>query len=270
MPSAISATAPPNLDEEAQRKLASLGYVASSVAPVVRADAPRPADMTALFPLLDRASRLFTAGRYREVIPVLEQILAKDPQNLDAWLRLATSYSSLGENAQAVESFGRAGAIAPASQDVRTYLALHYARTTEWERAIPLLEQIVTETPDRATAVEALAALQIRKGQAAMDQGRTADALAAFERGRALQPAQFGHDLEIGVLYLALRRFDDARTALDRALAARPDDPMALFKRAQVSVLLREPDAAARIARARDKADATTAPLIARERLFKF
>ena len=33
---------------------------------------------------------------------------------------------------------------------------------------------------------------------------------------------------------------------------------MALFKRAQVSVLLNEPDAAARIARARRGADATT------------
>ena len=43
---------------------------------------------------------------------------------------------------------------------------------------------------------------------------------------------------------------------------------MALFKRAQVSVLLNEPDKAARIALARQKADATTKELIARERLF--
>jgi len=44
---------------------------------------------------------------------------------------------------------------------------------------------------------------------------------------------------------------------------------MALFKRAQVSVLLHEPDAPARIALAREKADATTRMLIERERLFK-
>jgi hypothetical protein len=43
---------------------------------------------------------------------------------------------------------------------------------------------------------------------------------------------------------------------------------MALFKRAQVSVLLGEPDQAARIERARQKADSTTRELIARERLF--
>ena len=70
------------------------------------------------------------------------------------------------------------------------------------------------------------------------------------------------------MLYLDARRFEDARTALDRAPDGDADDPMALFKRAQVSVLLEEPDAAARIAAARQKADATTRPLIARERLF--
>ena len=44
---------------------------------------------------------------------------------------------------------------------------------------------------------------------------------------------------------------------------------MALFKRAQVSVLLHEPDAPARIAAARAHANAITGPLIARERLFQ-
>jgi hypothetical protein len=44
---------------------------------------------------------------------------------------------------------------------------------------------------------------------------------------------------------------------------------MALFKRAQVSVLLKEPDSARRIQLARDKADATTRALIGAEKLFK-
>src|SRR5260221_5227988 len=102
-----------------------------------------------------------------------------------------------------------------------------------------------------------------------MDAGQTGAAIAALERARALQPAAFRNDLELGVLYRAARRFEDARTALDRALAAKPDDPMALFKRAQVSMLMNEPDRAARLALARQKADATTAALIARERLFR-
>ena len=42
---------------------------------------------------------------------------------------------------------------------------------------------------------------------------------------------------------------------------------MALFKRAQVSVLLNEPDRAVQIDLARRRADATTRPLIASEKL---
>lgn len=267
-PSPDAARAPATLDEDAKRRLAALGYVSASAAPVVRRDAPRPADMTALFPLIDRASALFAAGDYRQAVPVLDQIVAKDPNNLDATLRLASAYSSLGDNTRALETFRKAAAIAPKSQDVRTYLALHYARTPEWSRAVPLLEQIVSESPDRLTAVEALASLKIREGQDAMERGQTAEAITAFERARQLSPAAFRNDLDLGVLYLAARRFEAAKAALDRVLATRPDDAMALFKRAQVSVLLKEPDAPARIALAKKRADAVTRPLVDRERLF--
>jgi tetratricopeptide (TPR) repeat protein len=269
VPSPDAARPPGTLDEDARRRLASLGYIGSSAAPVVRKDAPRPADMMPLLAKLERASGLFAAGQYAESIPLFEGVLAADPYNLDAALRLATAHSSLGHEQKALDFFQRAAAIAPKSQDVRTYLALHYARTKDWERAVPLLEQVVTESPDRATAVEALASLRARQGQQAMDAGRTADAIAAFERARALQPDAFKNDLELGVLYLAARRYEDAKTALDRTLSTHPNDAMTLFKRAQVSVLLKEPDRLERIATARKNADATTRPLIERERLFR-
>ena len=71
----------------------------------------------------------------------------------------------------------------------------------------------------------------------------------------------------------ALRHFDRQRrhvtAALDRVAASHREYPMALFKRAQVSVLLNEPDRAARIQLARRHADAITRPLIERERMFR-
>lgn len=269
VPSPDTARAPAALDDDAKRRLASLGYVSAGSAPVVRKDAPRPADMTGLLASIDQASGLFASGQYAKAIPLLEHILAVDPYNVDAALRLATSHSSLGHEAQAMDAFRKAAAMAPSSQDVRHYLALHYARTKEWARAVPLLEQIVAETPDRLTAVEALATLKARQGTLAMEAGETADAIAAFERARALSPASFTHDLDLGALYLAARRYEDARRALDRVPPSHPEYPMALFKRAQVSVLLGEPDRNARIALARRKADETTRALIERERLFK-
>jgi choline-sulfatase len=296
VPSPASSRPPENLDDTAKRALASLGYVSATAAPEVRKNAPRPADMTALMELIEKASGLFVAEQYAKAIPLLEQILRADPFNLDAALRLATAHSSLGHDAAALEMFKRAAAISPSSPDVRTYLALHYARGPQWQQAVPLLEQIVAESPERLPALEGLARVRERQGrmedavalrekvyalreptpaesselgELEMGLGRTAPAIAAFERARAANATGFTHDFELGLLYLDARRFTDARDAFDRVPPTHPDQAMLLFKRAQVSVLLNEPDRAARIDRARQKADAVTRPLIARERLFK-
>jgi len=285
-----------SLSEDERRKLASLGYVSAGARPAVRQDAPRPADMVPIFGALDEASDLFVREEYARVIPLLNRILAKDDHNLDAALRLATAHSMLGHEAQAQAAFDKAAQIAPGSQDVQTYLALHYAHGKDWQRAAPLLERVLSETPDRLPAIEALAVIRERQGripealalreriyamrapspaelarlgELAMSLGRTPLALESFEKARAAQGPAFAHDLELGVLYLAERRFTAARDALDRIPPSDPQYPMALFKRAQVSVLLNEPDQAARIAAARQHADAVTRPLIERERLFQ-
>jgi tetratricopeptide (TPR) repeat protein len=295
IPSASAAPAPDALGDDARRKLASLGYVGGGAAPAVRKDAPRPADMTRLFDVLERASDLFVREEYARAVPLLEQIQEQDPYNLDAVLRLATAHSALGHPAWAEQALAKAEEIAPRSPDVRAYRALHYARGKEWPRAGVLLERVVAESPQRLPALEALARIRerqgrtgeaadlwqrvyalrsstapeaVRLGQLAMSAERTALAIESFEKARAAQGAAFGHDLELGVLYLDARRLAEARDALDRVPPAHPAYAMALFKRAQVSVLLHEPDERGRIAAARRGADATTRPLIERERLF--
>jgi tetratricopeptide (TPR) repeat protein len=296
VPSLVPSRDGESLGDEERQKLASLGYVSAEVAPVSRKDAPRPADMTRLFGALERASFLFVRGEYARAIPLLERIRAGDPGNLDAVLRLATAHAALGHEKQALALFAEAAEIAPGSSDVRTYLALHYARGNEWRRAVPLLEQALAENPDRLPVLEGLAAVREREGRIddalslrqrihalrdpspgelvhlgrmAMGAQRTPLAIESFERARGLLEGAFRNHLELGVLYLAARRLPEAREALDRVPPTHPDYPMALFKRAQVSVLLREPDQAARIERARARADATTRELIARERLFR-
>jgi choline-sulfatase len=296
VPSMTEAASGAALDAEARRQLASLGYVTADVKPIVRKDAPRPRDMTQLFPIFDKASAAFEHEQYAAALPLLETILRDDPHNLSAALKLAAAHSALDQDDAARAAFARAEAIAPQSPDVRNYLALHLAKTNDWQRAVPMLEQVLAESPDRVPALEALAALRERQrdfvdalrlrrrihalktpsaaelahqAELAMTVGETAEAIAAFEQVRTMQGARFNNDLELGVLYLAARNFDAARIALDRSLARYPDEPIALFKRAQVSVLLGESDRAARIARAKEHADVTTRPMIARERLFQ-
>jgi len=296
VPSLAAAASQAPMDAEAREKLASLGYVSATSAPAVRRDAPRPVDMVHILPLLEQASGLFVQERYAQVIPVLRRILAADPNHLDATMRLATAHSALGQEAQALDAFRRASSLAPDSPDVKLYLALHYAKGARWAQAVPLLEGVLATQPERLPALETLARLReregraadslvllrrvfdlrpptpaeaVRFGQLAMSQQQTDQAIWGFERARQAQGASFAHDLELGVLYQSVRRVDEARQALDRIPSSHPDYPMVLFKRAQVSVLLNEPDRAARIDAARRGADATTRALIANERLFR-
>jgi len=80
---------------------------------------------------------------------------------------------------------------------------------------------------------------------------------------------QFTFHLELGILYMAARRFKEAASSLDRVSRQHPAYPMALYKRAQTSVLLRENDREQRVRQAWVRADATTRPLIEAESLFQ-
>jgi len=286
------------LDDEARRKLASLGYAAAAAPaarPVLRPDAPSPREMTHLFDDLDRGSGLFVRGEYVAAIPVFERVLAADPGNPAALLRLAVAHSTLGHDARAESYFARLAEIDPDSPDLRHYRAMHLLRAGRPGEAAPLFESVLAETPARLPALDGLARVResqgrladaadllaraavldddpatlVRLGALRMALGDTPAALAAFERARARQGPAFRHHLELGVLYLAARRLDAARDALDRVDPSHPAYPMALFKRAQVAVLLGEPDREMRIEAARDGADAVTRPLIESERLFR-
>lgn len=296
VPSPAAAVSPENLSDEERRQLASLGYVSSAARPTIRKDAPRPRDMTHLFRDLDQASGLFVSEEYERAIPLFERVLEHDPENLGVVVQLAAAHSVLGHEKQALAAFERARQIAPDSADVRHYLALHYVRSGDWTRAAPLLERDLADNPRRLATLEALATVRerqgrveealalrqkihgmrtpsaaelVRTGELAMSLGKTPLALTSLEQARERQGDDFRHDLELGVLYLEMRRFDEARKTLDRVPSSHPGYPMALFKRAQVSVLLGEPDRASRIERAREHADATTSALIERERLFR-
>jgi tetratricopeptide (TPR) repeat protein len=296
VPSPETARAPAALSAADRQALASLGYVSATAAPVVRKNAPRPVDMVQLFGALEEASTLFVQAKYAQLIPRLEQILAQDRYNLDATLRLATAHSALGHEAEAMAAFRRAGELAPHSDDVRMYLALHDARGKDWVQAVPALERIVAASPERLPAVEGLALLRVRQGrlndavgllrsayqlraptapelarlgEMAMEAGETDAAIDAFERARATQGQGFARDLELGLLYMDARRLDDARAAFDRVPRTHRDYPIVLFKRAQLSVLLQEPDQARRIEAARRGADARTRGLVAGEKLFR-
>jgi tetratricopeptide (TPR) repeat protein len=284
-----------NLDPEVSEKLASLGYFGSSGRPVLREDAPNPREMTHLFHGLDLGASRFVAREYESAILVYSRVLEADPENFAVVLGLAVAHSLLGEESEALGYFDRAREIDAFSIDLRHYQAMHHLRNREWDLARPLFESVLVEMPERLPALEGLAQIYTRQGQLEdavsllekittikdspglelarlgelrMAKGETAAAIRAFESSRDLLGRDFAFHLELGVLYLADSRLVQAAASLDRVSASHPGFSMALFKRAQVSVLLSEPDRVERVRRAWAEADEATRPLIENEQLF--
>jgi tetratricopeptide (TPR) repeat protein len=113
------------------------------------------------------------------------------------------------------------------------------------------------------------AAEWIRLGEIEMALTDTPAAIRAFEEARSLQGAAFDRYLELGVCYLALHDYSAAAEALDLVPQGDPGYSMALFKRAQVSVLLGEPGWRERVRFAYDRADPDIRRLIENEPLFQ-
>ena len=284
------------LSQDALDKLASLGYVGSSGSARIRDDAPNPRDMVHLFHDMDIGAGLFIRQDYAAAIPVFTRILEADPHNFMAALRLAVAYSVTGDEVQAQKLFDRARAIDPSSTDLRHYQAMHYMKRKQWDLAQPLFESVLAESPDRIPAIAGLAkvyssqgefnqAMRLlmrivkikdspglewaRIGELRMALRDTKGAIRAFEISRKMLGDQFTSHFELGVLYMADRRFKEAASSLDSVSSQDQDYAMALFKRAQASVLLREKDSEQRVRQAWLKADKTTRPLIETEQLFR-
>lgn len=284
------------LSQETLDKLASLGYVGSSGSSRVRDDAPNPRDMTHLFHDMDIGAGLFIRKDYPAAIPVFTRILEADPYNFMAALRLAVAYSVTDDAVQAQVYFDRARALDPTSVDLRQYQAMHYMKNQQWDLAGPLFESVLAESPNRIPALTGLATVYKRQGelnkailtlqkiirikdspglewarigQLRMTLRDTKGAIRAFETARTMLGDQFRFHLELGILYMADQRFKEAAISLDRVSRLHPAYAMALFKRAQASVLMGESDREVRVRQAWQQADQTTRPLIENERLFR-
>lgn len=284
------------LSQDALDKLASLGYVGSSGTSKIRDDAPNPKDMVHLFHDMDLGAGHFIREEYAAAIPVFTRILEADPYNFMAALRLAVAYSVTGNEAQAQKLFDRAKTIDPSSIDLRHYQAMHYMKNRQWDLARPLFESVLAESPDRIPALAGLAKVYssqgelelalrqldrivkikdspgvewARIGQLRMSLRDTRGAIRAFEIAQKMLGDQFIFHMELGVLYMADRRFDEAASSLDKVTRQHPAYAMALFKRAQTSVLLGEADRQQRVRQAWQQSDKTTRPLIEADPLFR-
>ena len=115
------------MDRETLEKLASLGYVGAGAEPAAdgsQAPRPDPKDMVAVFNRLRQANSAVRDRRFAEALPILREVLSKDPRNAFAQLVLGSAHMGMGEYREAIAQYRdlpRAGA----DQRLRASVAVH-------------------------------------------------------------------------------------------------------------------------------------------------
>lgn len=98
-------------------------------------DTAKPAD-----PTYDAARQLVEEGNYAEAIPLLEQVVAKNPKHADALNYLGYSNRQLGNNDAALAHYQAALAIEPRHRGANEYLGELYLTLGDLPKAEERLE----------------------------------------------------------------------------------------------------------------------------------
>lgn len=164
---------------------------------------------------LARARVLYMSGRYDPAIAVLAQVTQYDPQNRQAWWRLAEVYRTVQLPVEAIAALEQVVVIAPADSQALYLLDDYYRWFQLTDKAVATLDAIVDLFPSDYNSFERLVDLHLRTGDS--------DAAARVLRRMAtIFPDREGALEDLAFVYLSQR--DGRAVALFEELYAKNPD----------------------------------------------
>ncbi len=222
------------LDPAAQQKLGALGYMAAgnSASEGSAADhAADPKDKIEIADLIHRAFLLADGRRDQEAIPVLQQLIAKDPDAPFAYALLGQCFLSLKQYSRAVPVLRRAVQMRPDMTITHFHLANALLGTKDFDGAADELEIVIARMPDFE---EAHQLLETAYAQA----GRIPKAIEECEKVVESDPDDYGSELLLARLLVASGDPAAALPRLKKAVSLQPaaPDPHRLLAEAYVKL----------------------------------
>ncbi len=212
------------LDRETAERLASLGYLgAEHAAPgAPRADERKdPKDMIAVFNRLRRANSAVRERRFDEAVPVLREVLERDPRNAFATLVSGSAQMGMGRWREATSFFRRYLELVPTSAYAHHWIAICALRLGDREAA--LREAAATLAID-ANFTDA----RVLRAGVLASRGRYEPAIAELREAVETDPAKPAIRLDLARVLAEAGRTDEARAEYDAILRAQPDFAPAL------------------------------------------
>lgn len=198
-----------------------------------------------------RIARRMATGRSAEVIPVLEEMRAADPEKLEVSIRLAQALMRADRPADALQVLREADALHPDRFEVQFELASAYQLGGDTDSALRSIERAieldatVAEAHHRrggilhaterfeeaamsfrqATTISPSTARFLRAQGDSWNYAKQYDqALTSYKQALAIDPADAELHVRVGVTSLHLGRIEDAERALTQALELGPRD----------------------------------------------
>ena len=166
-------------------------------------------------------------GRPAEAITALDEALAADDQQADAWCHRALACSELGRDSEALASLQRAFALGCTLASARQHQALVLNRLGRHAEALAVLQALLLAEPAHAGA-------QLLLGQTLQTLHRLPEARSAYEAAVALAPQLPDAWMHLGLLLNDLGDAPAAQQALQRARQAGGDAPLLAYFSAAV------------------------------------
>jgi len=209
-------------DPELQEKLSALGYLAadssSSATLGVRDTGADPKDKVEVVNLLHAAETFKEEEQFQQAVPLLEQVIALEPNLPITYLQLGTALSSLKDYEKAVPVLRKAVEMRPDLTTPRYQLGSALFETGDFAGAVTQFEIAVARSPNWPEAHLSLATAYARAD-------RLKDAIPEYAKVIELRPKHFSAHLLMGRALALSGNPTDAIPMLMVAAELQPKSP---------------------------------------------
>jgi arylsulfatase A-like enzyme/Flp pilus assembly protein TadD len=215
------------IDRETAEKLAALGYIGAGAGELKPGSespdhgssaAPRdPKDVIALFNQLRRANSAVRDRRFDEALPILEDVLHKDPHNAFARLVLGSAYTGMNRYTDAIAQYHQYLQMVPTSSYAHQWMAICYVRLGHQDDALTEAAAALALDPGSSDS-------HVLRGGIFASRGQYDEAIG--ELGAALQkdPTKNVIRLDLAKVLDEAGRRDEAEHEYATILQQQPDD----------------------------------------------
>jgi arylsulfatase A-like enzyme/Flp pilus assembly protein TadD len=208
------------VDMSTRDKLAALGYVASSNASKsgTFGQGPDPKDKIETANVIRHVNTLFENGRFDGAIPILQELIVKEPGMAILYAKLGGSYMKLHEYDKAVPVLRKAVELDPGINMAQLDLGRSLLRTGDLNGAAAVFEGLVARIPN---LLDAHLFLEITYARS----NRVPETIKECEAVLKFLPDQYGTTLMLGQFLLRSGDAEAALARLQKAAEIRPDAP---------------------------------------------